>query len=230
MNKIQSDKGVHEGYDEIGKKIWNGEYFGPDGAVALAHKAYIGSFSLRNSEKERANLALMYACTLYSTIGNCVAQVKKFRLEFLLVGAEIFWCLRGVIARIVQEKIHENFDASQKEVLIAYLLICKVVSPFSGYRNLAIKLGENVISEDNCSHATYLLTMARLSRLWFYPKAEEYREYVLSNLRIAKRQVESGWIDWRTVNRLARLIGDEEIKNYSAPLADSKDVMVKSGM
>lgn len=229
MNQNQSDKGVTGEYPEINQKIWAGEYFGPDGAVSLAGKKYIGSFSLRNSDKERAGLALMYACTLYSAIGNCVAQVKKFRLEFLLIGVELLWHLNKVISRILYETTYMDFNASQKEVFMAYLLICRWINPFSffSYRNRAIKIGKDIISEDNCSHSTYFLVMARLSKLWFYSKRKACKKSVSLSIHNPIIQIELGW---KTINRLARLIGDKEIKEYSAPLTDSKDVMIKSGM
>lgn len=248
MNNGQNNEGVHAGHKEIADEIWAGEYFGPDGAVALAGKAYIGSVSLRNTDKERANLALMYASTLYSAIGNCVAQVKKFRFEFLsivdflLIGIELLWHLNKVISRILYEMMYIDFDASQKQALMAYLLICRWVHPFGGYRKMAIKIGEDVrrdydmkdkklgekmLSDYPSEHLAYLFVIARLSRLFFYPQRKLLRGIVLWNIRSKIQQIKFGW---RNINSLARLIGDKEMKEYSAPLADSKDVMIKSGI
>lgn len=237
MNQNQS---IQELQKTEGDRVWGGEHFGPNGTIAVAfyeyERAVYNESCEAASEEDVAFASMNYAMTLYSAIGNCVAHIKKFKVQYLADLLDILWCLRKVVSHIVQWKMYEQFDASQKEAFMAYLLVARFVTPFSffDYRKMAIKLGDDIISEDNCSHATCLLTLARLSRMWFYKKAKEYREVVVNAIILNEegkvKQVEDGWIDWKTINRLARLIGDKEMKEYSAPLADSQDVMIKSKM
>lgn len=239
---------IQESQKTEGDRVWDGEHFGPNGTIAVAFKKY--ELAFRNADysthtkgsaetkKEIALASMNYAMTLYSAVGNCVVRIKKFDFYFLFVLADILWSLKNVVSHIVQEKMYEKFDASQKEAFMAYLLVCRFISPFSGYRKLAIKLGEEVLNQMHVSQkislADYvirLLVMARLSRLWFYKERRECKDFVFIAINYSHSSLFSGDnIDWRTVNRLARLVGDEEMKKYSASLADSKDVMIKSEM
>lgn len=234
MNEIES---IQEPQKTEGDRVWNAEHFGPNGTIAVAFYEYeraVYNESCEAASDEDVALASMnYAMTLYSAIGNCLARIKKFQLEYLLVLSIILFSLRKVVSHIVQWEMYEQFDASQKEAFMAYLLVCRFMSPFSGYRKLAIKLGEEVLFRNaSAPRITQLLVRARLSKLWFYPKKKECREIVLKYLNDAKEfsKLDFSGIDWRTVNRLARLIGDKEMKEYSASLANSQDVMIKSGM
>ena len=235
MSNAQSNQDGSEIKTE-GERVWDGEHFEPNGTIAVAYQKYHRAVFDEVTDKEIALASMNYAMTLYSAIGNCVARIKKFDFFYFAVFLNILWDLKDVVSHIVQEKMYEHFDSSQKEAFMAYLLMSRAMSPFSffSYRKLAIELGEDVLSDDYCSHSTYLLAMARISQLSFYAEAKNYREVVWANVSPMENgeviAIKEGWIDWKTVNRLARIIGDKEAVKFSAPLACSEDVMIKSGM
>ncbi len=232
---MESKKGNYAEQDEISKKIWNAEHFGRAGTIALAFRNY--ELSLKKSELERSLATLEYACALYSAIGNCFAQLKKFHLVYFFIGIYYLLELDTVVFEIIDDKMHKNFNASQKEALMAYMLMCRFTSPFSGYRKMVIKLGKEIISSFNPTgllselneiiDPTFYLVCGRLSRLCSHPASALYESLVSRAIHYEEIRK---YLDWRTVNRLARLIGDKKMVQKSALLADSQDVLIKSGM
>lgn len=213
--------------EKIGRKIWAGCYFDKNGAINSFFKVY--KESLWENEKTASFATLMFASTLYSAFVHCVARVKYFQLRYFFLGIKTLLKLNVVLRIILEHKMYKNFNSSQQEVLIAVLLLCHYLSPFSGYRKMAIKLGETILLEKDHSLMTHLLIKARLSRLWFYEKRKDYKAEVsksINNLEGVLYYQEE--IDWRTIHRLSRLIRDKAIIMVFAMKANSDDVNLKS--
>lgn len=213
-------------FEAAGDKVWAAGYLGPNGAMALSRKNYENSFG-KISDEDRSSAAMEYACVLFSFFGYCVAQVKQRHPSYMIFGAISFFSLNLVVSRILYEMMYIDFNASQKEALMAHLLLCRFFFAFVDYRKMAIKMGEDVLDDAEASISTSYLVRARLYRLWFHRDRKINKELVRVAIYDSTYQKEFGW---RTVSRLARMIGDDGMAKYSAHLADSQDVIIKSGL
>jgi histone H3/H4 len=204
----------------LSEKIWAGEYLGRFGALAIAEDRY--DESGRNKEE-----TFNYVMTLYSAIGNFVAQLKKFRFWFVPFLLFAVFNFRRVMNEILYKKYHEDATPERKEVLMAYLLLLNKMSISSKYVLMAMEIGEELIFDEDVSQSVFLLAVARLHTLKKANTRSVFKKIVHSEIRQESTQKDVGW---KTINRLARLIGDNEMIAKSASLAESQDVLVKSGV
>lgn len=229
---------VHEGNKGLQDKHWQGQYFGPAGAVIDSKRAYehaYGVYAIYGTsacKQEYLQALMAYLSTLYSAINHALRQIAKFKLLYVSHFLDVYDELRIVFREVMKRR--EELDAGQKEVLMAVLLVMRIVYPFSGYRVLAITIGENILGDywesvgkpsGAIAFSTYMLVKARLSRISRYRLADSYRCQVKDAIGMETVQRELGW---KTINRLARLIGDEEMVKHSAKMDGSPDIKLKS--
>ncbi len=232
---------VHEGKPALQAKHWRGEYFGSNGAIEDSLRAYnranMDYIRCYDDEHKKEYLkALMgYLSTLYSALHHSICQVMKFKLTYVQYVFEIIDELNDNLMFALEHR--EALDAGQKEVLMAVLLSMRFVPPFpEGYRKLAIELGKEIVTgyvsgrmsgRGEVFISTYLLACARLSRVLKGHEARAYRDNVLTYINIRNIQRKLGW---KTINRLARMVGDKKLVHESAILDGSPDIKLKSGM
>jgi hypothetical protein len=232
---------------------WQGQYFGRDGEIEaschkynLACEAYLEHFDDEEHKKNCTKATMGYLSTLYSALNHSLRQVLRGRMGYVQYLVEVLDDLDEILKEAINLYRQKELDAGEKEVLMAVLLTMRFIHPFSGYRALAISLGEEILVEFASSrieiskehHArvsnrvmvarsTYLLACARLSRALKRSEGEVYRLNVLTFIHDKEIQHELGW---KTINRLARLIGDKELVAHSAKMDGSPDILLKSGM
>lgn len=233
---------VHEESRELQDKHWQGQYFGLGGVIEdsrkkydLACAAYARHFYDEVRRKECTKATIGYLSTLYSAFNHSARQALKGKFEHFRHLLETLDELDEILAEAIFLYNDKELNAGEKEVLMAVLLVVRFARPLSGYRALAIKLGEEIVSEyevkgdaeGGVALSTYLLAMARLSRLFGCDGAGEFRDIVREYITDKEHQQHLGW---KTINRLARLVGDKEMVKLSARMDGSPDILLKSGM
>ena len=203
----------------LSDKIWAGEYLGQFGALGIAQDNYDDS----GCGKEET---FTYVMTLYSAIGNFVSQLKRFRFWFVPFLLSAIFDFRRIMNEILDKRFYEGSTPERKEAFVAYLLFLDKVSFSSKYKSMAIEIGLEVFLDELTPPPSFLLVVARLSSV-SEDLGYSFKKIALSEIRNENTQKEVGW---RTICRVARLIGDREMIAKSAPLADSQDVLLKSGV
>jgi hypothetical protein len=71
------------------------------------------------------------------------------------------------------------------------------------------------------------LVKGRLSQLWLYSRAQGYYEDVCYTIHNKGQQKKLGW---KTISRLARMVGDKELMEEAALKSGSVDSQIKAGV
>lgn len=232
-------------------KHWQGKYFGPCGVIAEQREKYntaniaytvclyeetpSGNLEMLHSEMLRA--AMSYTSTLFSSVTHAIKQVMKGRLKYVSLGYVAYKDMAKLVEEITDTRLlRPNVDRlspSEQEVLMAVLMFKGIVT-FHNHWNQAqaIMIGQKVLDNDNAPAASVLLVKARLSTFWFWSEIsyeERSAHRVDISLAIYDEHVQKS-LGWKTINRLARLIGDKKMKHFSAQQDGSPDIMLKSGI
>lgn len=105
---------VHQGQPEIGQKIWDGDYWGPDGALALAKSTFEGS-------KKRAADRVVWMSSLFSALGNTLPAAKRGNWLGIRRAVPCIWHLRKQ-TRYFRNTFPPFVSADQAETIGGVLL------------------------------------------------------------------------------------------------------------
>lgn len=221
---------------------WQGLYFGSKGVVLQHRRLYeyantqYVAFSLRPARTQEregllreqwARAQMTYISTLYAAMNHSIKLIAKRQLSYVPKAIERFKEMSRLSQVAMQAPARRLLTPDDKEVLMAVYLRRHLLNPFGGHRQVAITLGWEVLKDEKATKSTTLLANARFARLWFYPERKNCRRMVAAEIRERDVQKELGW---KTVNRLARLIRDQEMIHTSAILDGSPDIKLKSGL
>jgi hypothetical protein len=213
MDSLQKDK-AHA------NQHWEAKYEGTDETVACARSKYESSVGL---SKEYLPAAVTYLSTLISAVNSNLAQVAFGKVWRLGVVASLWIDLKILLAKILDEHdFQKKLSPTEKDVVMTALLMTRQ------NQKLSIALGCSILNAGESASATIkLLATAKLSRIKMLSKSRQidYHERVMEAIHDKSLQKTLGW---KTVNRLARLVGDEDMVWHSAKKDGSRDLRLKS--
>lgn len=234
---------------------WDGEYFGPDGAIAKAHddvrhiKWTLVQPAKVGLDKDHQGLMtqvlhaeMRLMSTVFSALGHCASRVKSavkaLDLKSCLVygtrGVALFHNLLTMVGDIEQR--HEELGPGERDVLIATLTVTRRLSLV--YMDLwhgkrAAELIRYQIRSLPSDYASLLFAKARALSLKKYfneSERDDFLEHVQHALKDNSPEGIFPTLSWSDVARLARLVGDTERQKYAAAKDGSVDARLKAGL
>ncbi len=216
---------------------YEGNYFGPRGAVAGARGAFLSAqsnFQLadisRTSEHYtiRASHVYVYLIALISTLYSALMPaIKSFRF---LTAFKLLKELRKMLTLLRVEYGYGNHYPMELEVTLVALTKAWILPP-SWVRRDALLIGRLIIAHNDVTPATKLLTMARLSSRKEISKIlrDEYRTEVVTAVTIACTSATHQNLHWETIARLASMVNLPAFMSYAAYMDGRPDVVQKYG-
>ena len=181
-------------------------------------------------KKEMANKGLAFASTLFSAI-NSLPGLLTWKEKFMIFE------LREVIRELLKHE-NGNLTPSHKEVLVACFMLLEKKLRWQDanaefWSSLAKKYIEEILSDEQVSLATKMLTYARASSLSSLPaeKRLEYKGVVLGflyDIRAMPSNISTLAQEWKTYVRLARMVYSWGDMIFGLRRDKSLDLHVKS--
>jgi hypothetical protein len=221
---------------------WAGEYFGKDGALAIARE---NLQFLRNSPvdqvKVRRAATMQLVSTTFSALSHCLSQLKKIKklkqerpFWYLWQAITLFFELTSLTEEANQFEA-DYMEPGERDVLIAALKVSSVISWLFldvWYRKRAAELicvQLKVLPEN---HPSRLFAQARgydMVRYFSGIVREDFRGAVYFAIFNQSPDNEKSILSWSEVARLARLIGETERQRYASQMDGSFDALLKAG-
>ncbi len=227
MSFSQHKAGADDGH-------WQSRYLGKDGVIRRDREAYdkirCTFFESKKGGSPWSALALAYRDALFA-YASTVYSARMFRP---------LWAPRQLV-RLVGEIDHLAmqiaFTFSQKECLMAFQMYLSRYDTWwtgeVGRMQKAAALGREILADDATPLATRLLTLARMSNIDDFVE-DEGRRYYRHEVRVAL----AGLVlseeffgldqDWKTVCRVAMLIGAWEYVDLAHQHDRSRDIWLRA--
>lgn len=247
-NSIHGDKAHRDQH-------WDGEYFGPDGAIAKSRdgvrsaKWELEQPAKVGLEKDAAALAVQVLraemrlmSTVFSAIGHCAAKVKgsakildlRSCFTYGWRGFTLFLDLLSMVEDI--DGKHELLEPGERDVLIATLSVTRRLSfiymDFWHGRRAAelIRYQVRLLPSD---HTSSLFAKARGVSLTSYFGESERDDYLSDVEYAVNAHAPDGaypTLQWKDVARLSRMIGNTRRQQDAAKMDGSADARLKAGI
>lgn len=150
---------------KLNADIWNGNYWGPDGALARGKVKY-------DASRKRIGDAIPWMSLLYSALGNVLPGAKKGEWRSIRYAAWCIWQLRPLVQRFAMAGDAWEYNlpsADQGDVASAVLLKWSSI-PVLGWgwyadaarRYALMAYHKSADEEGGHTHALVALTLARI--------------------------------------------------------------------
>lgn len=234
---------------------YDGDYFGPNGALAKSREAL--SMAMRRRQQEplavpklrrdilSARVALM--STMASVIGHSAAQAKaglraRSPKQFCWHVWQLVW-LTLELSHMVAELASDNtevakLDSGERDVVITSLIKMAPIGMLQlewWYRRAAAKLIRYQVDKLPQVHGASLFAKGRaveghLSGYFSAEELDDFREDVEYALTAHAPDGRSPLFSWEEVARLARMVGDTDRQQYAATMDGRADALLKAGL
>lgn len=180
---------------DINRAIWEGEYWGSEGAVALARRAYVHP-NTSTATVEVLERQLQYVNALYSALGSVYPAAKRLNPRAVYRAVSMIIQLRPFVAyyRALEPEslYYQNLSADQKEMLGAILVKYATVPLLGGsaYRAAAIKYASAAFRESESNSTSHTAPLAALTLARAY-LAKGRTGDAQESLHVAEFRVES---------------------------------------
>jgi hypothetical protein len=236
-------------------QIIDGDYFGPDGAIATARKQVKAAQQKceepmkigyeKNTKallREVLGLKIMLLSTLFSALSHAAAQVKAKRWNNKFWYAYQAFLLLRNIEDLVQEVVESESDMTpgERDVLIAGLQVSYLVgcAHFNfWYRREAARLIRYQVRHLPTYHASSLFAKARALSMkghFSHSQRSEWASQIDEAIYCQAPETDMADLEfplsWMDIARLARFVGDADRQHHAAMMSASKDVQLKAGI